>query len=120
MSSLEAEYVALVEAGKEIKFVIQVLESLMIKVELPIVVRVDNIGAIHMSENPSSGNQTKHVDVKYHYVREMVVDEFVKILFVRTDDNHADIFTKNVSADVLQRHRRHMMWSKSDLEKSMK
>ena len=115
LSSSEAEYVALAEAGKEIKFVVQVLESLKISVELPIVVKVDNIGAIHMSENPSTGNRTKHVDVKYHYIREMVIDEFVKIMFVRTDDNHADIFTKNVSADVLLRHRRHMMWDKSEL-----
>ena len=54
LSSLEAEYVALSEAAKEIKFVYQLLLSIGIKVKLPIIVRVDNIRAIFMSENTST------------------------------------------------------------------
>jgi hypothetical protein len=50
----EAEFVALWEAAKDIKFMAQVLESRGIKVELPIVVRVDNVGAILMSANVST------------------------------------------------------------------
>ena len=46
LSSSEAEYVALSEAAKEVKFVYQVLKSVNLNVQLPIVIRVDNIGAI--------------------------------------------------------------------------
>ena len=53
-SSSEAEYVALLEAAKEIKFVYHLLHSIGIQVKLPIVVRVDNVGAIFMSENTST------------------------------------------------------------------
>ena len=70
LSSLDAEYVALLEAAKEIKFVYQLLLSIGIKVKLPIIVRVDNIGAIFMSENTSTSGQTKHIDIRYRYVNE--------------------------------------------------
>ena len=65
LSSSEAEYVALLEAAKEIKFVYQLLLSIGIQVRLPIVVRVDNVGAIFMSENTSTSGQTKHIDIRY-------------------------------------------------------
>jgi len=54
LSSSEAEFVALSEATKEIKFIIQVLLSIGIEVELPIIICVDNIGAIFMAENVST------------------------------------------------------------------
>jgi len=50
LSSSEAEFVALSEATKEIKFIVQVLLSIRIKVELPIIIHVDNVGAIFMAE----------------------------------------------------------------------
>ena len=100
LSSSEAEYVALSEAAKDIKFAYQLLKSIGIEVALPITVRVDNVGAIFMSENTSTSGRTKHVDIRYRYVNEMVLDGFLKIVFVKTKENVADIFTKNVTSDV--------------------
>ena len=94
----EAEYVALLEAAKEIKFVYQLLQSIGIDIELPITVKVDNVGAIFMSENTSTSRQTKHVDVRYRYVNEMMMDGFLKIKFVQTEEHVADIFTKKISS----------------------
>ena len=82
LSSSEAEFVALSEAAKEIKFIVQVMLSIGIEVELPVIVRVDNVGAIFMAENVSTSPRTKHVDVRYHFVREFVEDGFIKIIFV--------------------------------------
>ena len=103
LSSLEAEYVALSEAAKEIKFVYQLLQSIGIDIELPITVKVDNIGAIFMSENTSTSGRMKHVDVRYRYVNEMVMDRFLKIKFVKTKENVADIFMKNVSSKMYKK-----------------
>ena len=64
LSSSEAEYVVLSEAAKEIKFIYQLLQSISVKIELPITVKVDNIGAIFMSKNALTSGQTKHVDVQ--------------------------------------------------------
>ena len=54
---------ALSEAAKEIKFVYQILKSIGVEVELPIVVKVDNVGAIFMTENVTTSQRTKHVDI---------------------------------------------------------
>jgi hypothetical protein len=66
--SSEAEYVAISEAVKEIRFIYYLLESIGINVMLPIVVRCDNVGAIFMAENSSSGVCTRHVDTRYHFI----------------------------------------------------
>jgi transposase InsO family protein len=104
LSSSEAEYFALSEASKDIKFVSQIMLTMGIPVRLPIVVRVDNVGAIFMSENVSASSRTKHIDIRYHFVREFVEDKFIKIIFVRTDENTSDGFTKNVTGDIYERH----------------
>ncbi len=52
--SSEAEFVALSEAAKEIKFIVQVLLSIGIEVEMPVIVQVDNVGAIFMAKNVST------------------------------------------------------------------
>jgi hypothetical protein len=104
LSSAEAEFVALSEAAKEIKFVVMILESMGIIVELPIIVRVDNVGAIFMSENASTSSRTRHVDIRYHFVREFVEEGFIRIVFVRSEANISDEFTKNVSGDIYDAH----------------
>ena len=53
-----------------------------------------------MGENTSTSGRTKHVDIRYRYMNEMVMDGFLKIVFVKTKENVADIFTKNVTSDV--------------------
>jgi hypothetical protein len=104
LSSSEAEYYALSEAAKDIRFVAQILLTMGIPVRLPIVVRVDNVGAIFMSENVSASSRTKHIDIRYNFVREFVADKFIKIIFVRTEENISDVFTKNVSGDIYEKH----------------
>ena len=63
-------------------------------------VRVDNVSAIFMAETANSTNRTRHVDMRYHFVREYVEEGIIKILFVSTDKNLADMFTKNATKKV--------------------
>ena len=104
LSLSEAEYIALSEAAKEVKYVYQVLLSMGIKVKLPIVIRVDNIGAIFMSGNVMVSPRTKHVDVRYHFVREFVYEGFIKVIFVQSTDNDADLFNKNLPGALHKKH----------------
>ncbi len=71
LSSSEAEYVTLAEAHNKVKFVYQLLQSMGLKVRTPIIVRVDNVGAILMAENVAISQQTNHVDVNYCFVVEI-------------------------------------------------
>ena len=114
LSSSEAEFVALSEAAKEVKFVYQVLTSMGVKVTLPIVVRVDNVGAIFIGSNVAVSQRSKHIDIRYHFVREFVHDGFIKIVFVKTAHNDADIFTKNLSGELHDRHSSKLVEEKRD------
>ena len=65
---------------------------------------MDNVGAIFISENNTATSRTKHIDVRYHYVREFIEDGFIKKIFVRSADKKSDMFTKNISSDVYESH----------------
>jgi hypothetical protein len=116
LSSTEAEYVAMWECAREIKFVHQLLTSMGVKVVLPIVVRVDNVGAMLMGENILISQRTKHVDVRSKSVTEMIIEGILKVIFVRSEDNDADIFTKNLPKDLHQEHARKMIEPKGEQE----
>ena len=60
LSTAEAEFCACVEAVKEVPFIAQTLLSLGVSVKLPIEARIDNVGAMFMSENVSSTPRTRH------------------------------------------------------------
>jgi hypothetical protein len=104
LSDSKAEYVAMSEAVKEIRFIYYILSGMRSRIKLPIVVRCDNVGANFMEENSSSGVGTRHIDTRYHFVREHVVDEFIKIIFVKSDKNVAGMFTKNIGKEIYERH----------------
>ena len=98
--SSDTEWVALSEAIKEVMFVSQLLTSMKIWVQYPIIVHVDNVRAIFMAQNITTSSCTKHVDVRYKYVNEFVEDGVVKIVFVKSKENNADLFTKNLSGEL--------------------
>jgi hypothetical protein len=64
LSSAEAEYYALSEVAKEVIFAKQVLETMGIKLNLPSKIIVDNVGAIYLTKNFSSSQNTKHIDIR--------------------------------------------------------
>ena len=112
LSSSEAEYIALSQAVKEVMFMVQLLGSMQIVVEYPVMVRVDNVGAIFMASNITNISCSKHVDIRYKYVNEYVKDGVVKIVFVKSADNDSNILTKNLSADLHEKHSKKMVIEK--------
>src|ERR1700678_2006640 len=62
----------------------------------PLPVYGDNQGSIFIGSNPMQEICTKHIDLKYHYVHECVAEGKIKVFFVPSEDNTADIFTKNL------------------------
>jgi hypothetical protein len=87
------------ETLKEIRFIVYLLRDMGISVKLIIMVRADNIGAMFMPKNASSVVRTRHIDTRYHFIRDHVEDSFIKIIFVKTDDNDAEIFTNSFNKD---------------------
>ena len=109
LSTAESEYYAISEICSEIIFIKNMLEFLEVKIEFPIVIRVDNIGAIYLAKNQVLSNRTKHIGVRYHFVREYIEDGIIKIVFVRSKENNADVFTKNLPKDLFNKHRETVM-----------
>jgi len=59
------------------------------------------VGEVFIAEDSSLGARTRYIDTRYHFVREPVIDNFIKIVFVKSEDNVADIFTKNIGKEIL-------------------
>ena len=116
LSSGESEYVSLSDAVKEVKYVHMLCGDMGINLELPMVIRIDNVGAMFMAETASASNRTRHIDVKYHHVRETIAEGLIKLVFVESKKNLADIFTKNVNKAILELHQEKMIGRKGEIE----
>ncbi|GJW06494.1 hypothetical protein Tco_1568917 [Tanacetum coccineum] len=101
LSTTEAEYMALTEAVKEAIWLRGLLEELGVKLNT-VAVNCDNQGAIHLSRNHVFHERTKHINVRYHFIREVLEAKTVKVLKVGTEHNAADALTKVVPGRKLQ------------------
>ena len=109
LSTMESEYYAMSELCSEIIYIKNTLEFLQVEIEYPIIIRVDNIGAMFLANNPSLSQRTKHISIRQHFVRQYVEDGTVKIVFVKSKLNDADIFTKNLSKELFEKHQASIM-----------
>lgn len=115
LSSTEAETYALSEAVKEVPFIIQLLLFMGIKVQLPVRIKVDNMGAVHMVDNNSSTARTRHMDVRCKYVNQLQEENLVRVEFIPSEMNCSDIGTKNVTIDLFEKHIKSLIHNKDDL-----
>lgn len=65
----------------------------------PVILYCDNTSAINISKNPMMHKKTKHITIKYHYVRELVQDREVNMEYINTKEQIVDIFTKALPKD---------------------
>nr|GEX87323.1 hypothetical protein [Tanacetum cinerariifolium] len=93
LSTTEVEYMALTEAVKETIWLSGLLEELGVKLNT-VTVNCDNKGAIRLSRNHIFHERTKHINVCYHFIREVLEAKTVEVLKVGTEHNVADALTK--------------------------
>ena len=94
LSSCEAEYIALSYAVQEGKFLQQVAADMQHKPLSEFDLFCDNQGALKLAGNQIHQQRSKHIDVKYHFVRSEVEKGNVRLDYVPTSANIADMFTK--------------------------
>ena len=92
--STEAEYVALSEAGCEACWLQNLFEELGYPQEFPILIKGDNGSSISMARNHQFHNQSKHIAIRWHWVRELVEQGLVSIGSCRDPQQTADVLTK--------------------------
>lgn len=104
ISSTEAEYVALSETSREALY----LRNLMLELNLndlsTIHLGTDNRGAKYIAENATCHSRTKHIATRYHFVRQLVKNDEVKLKYVPTTIMPADILTKPLPGPAHYRH----------------
>lgn len=106
MSSAESEYIAASGAAQEMLFQ-QMLLSEISETVLPGVIYEDNQGAIFMSRNKQVSQRTKHIDLRYHFLRDFTNDGREgcargKLIKVNGKENYSDIMTKNVDGNTFE------------------
>lgn len=99
LSTAEAEYVALAAATQEAVWIRRLLIDLNCGGIHPTVIHEDNQSAICIGQNPQYHSKTKHIDIKYHFVREQVLSNAIKLKYCPTNDMIADVLTKGLSFD---------------------
>jgi hypothetical protein len=95
--STETEYVAMYEAATEIVFLRNLLSELGFSQKGPTVLYEDNESAIHMVNGRGSFHKSKHVNVKFHYTRDLVKKGIVDIVYCPTKKMRADVLTKGLT-----------------------
>ena len=95
LSSTEAEYIAAALAACEMKFLQMLLEEIHY-VEKPGILLEDNTGCIFLIQNQSVSGRTKHIEVRWHYLRQLYQKGELTVTYVQSDENESDMMTKNV------------------------
>ena len=105
LSTTEAEYIALCLATQEAMWLRRLLDSVQNPQEGPTLIYEDNQGTICIAKNPRDTQRTKHIDIRYHFVRESVQNKVITIEKCESQNMIADTFTKQLPRPAFERHR---------------
>ncbi|KAL6195864.1 hypothetical protein ACLB2K_031481 [Fragaria x ananassa] len=95
LSTTEAEYIEANEAGKKMLWLQRFIRELGVKQER-YVVHCDSQSAIHLSKNSVYHPRTKHIDLRYHWIRDVVSKKLLRLKKIHTDKNTSNMLTKVV------------------------
>eukprot|EP00253_Pinus_taeda_P007689 PITA_07689 len=101
----QKEYVAAAEATKEIVWLRKILEDLQVKQVQSTPLMINNTSAIKLAKNPKFHDRTKHINTKYHLIRHHVEAKTIHLRHCSTNEKIADIFTKALGREKLERFR---------------
>jgi len=115
LSSTEAEYMALTQACKEAMWVRRFMREIQSISEQklpptipPITIFADNQGSMALAKNPEFHSRTKHIHIQQHFIREKVVEEEVRLEYLSTGDMAADLLTKALPREKVERFREYI------------
>ena len=100
LSTMEVEYVTAIEASKEMIWLQRFMEELGKKQENSRLYS-DIQSSIHFAKNSTFHSMTKHIQLKYHFIRSVLDEELLKLEKIHTSQNPANMFTKGVTREKL-------------------
>ena len=114
LSITEAELYAAVLIAQDMMFCYYIIVGLGLTVELPMILYIDNQGAVDLANNWSVGGRTRHMGEKQNYLRELKDRGFIQVHYRKGKDNTMDIGTKNLHGPAFKRFAKEMV-SKGEL-----
>lgn len=99
LSTVEAEYVAMSRCTQQMVWMQAWLDEVGIDYTKPGIIAGDNRGAIALTKHTRDHGKVKHIDIRHHYIRELIESGSVALEQVPSTDNAADLFTKPLSRD---------------------
>ena len=106
LSTTEAEFVAAASCACQAIWLRRLLEELHYHQQGPTPLYCDSSLAIKLSKNPVLHGRSKHIDVRYHFLRDLTKDETIDLIYCRSEDQVADILTKPLKLAIFVKLRR--------------
>jgi hypothetical protein len=104
LSVTEAELVAATQCAQDMLFNMGILESMGLKVKKPMILEIDNKGAVDLSHNWSAGGWTRHVEVRQYFLQDLKEEKVILLKRILGDSNSSDLFTKNLPGPLFEKH----------------
>ena len=105
LSSMEAEYVEASRAGQEVLWFRRLLSDVGMPQQHPTLMYEDNEAAISFSKNHTAHDRSKHIDIRHHWLKQMVSDKYIRLQHISTTDQIADVLTKYTPTSPFQKFR---------------
>ena len=115
LSTTESEYMACCEAAKEAKWTRNLIRELLDDKNKPVTIFQDNQSTIFLANNNATKRRTKHIDIRYHFIREQIQEGVIQLQYCETENMIADILTKSLGKTLFQKHRDKILFA-SQLE----
>jgi hypothetical protein len=102
--SCKAELNAAVLCAQDMMYQKNMLESIRLKVELSMILEMDNKGAVNLVNSFSVGGRTQHINIKQCFLQDLKEAKVLVVTWILGSENEADIFTKNLDGPLFKRY----------------
>jgi hypothetical protein len=104
LSVTEAELMSCTECVQDMLYTMRIVESMGLKVEKPMILEINNKGAVDLTNNWSVGGRTRHIDTRYYFLRELKEQNIIKTVWLSGLEMPSDLFTKNLARPLFEKH----------------
>ena len=104
LSTAEAELMSGTQCAQDMMFIMRVMESIGLKVKKPMILEIDNKGAVALANNWSIGGRTRHIEVWQYFLRDLKAEGLITTKWKSGDEMSSDLFTKNLAIKTFEKH----------------
>jgi hypothetical protein len=93
----EAELFASTNNAQDMLYTKRIIESLGLHVQFPMILEVDNKGAVDLVNNYNVGGRTRHVEMRQYFMRQLKEENIIKVIWTPSELNSSDLYTNNLA-----------------------